>query len=76
MIPTFHTVEKLKDILSTFRWPIQSQPTLSAQKLWMKTFKEIFQINENKLPLTLRSKEWITNTEERQMTHQWYYIPT
>ena len=65
MIPTFHTVEKLKDILSTFRWPIQSQPSLSARKLWMKTLKGIFQINGNKLPLSLRLKEWITNTEER-----------
>ena len=75
MIPGFLNVEKLKDISSTFKWSIQLRPSLSARKRLIN-LKEVFQINENKLPLSLRLKEWITNIEEIQMKHQWYYSPS
>ena len=45
---------------------------ISTKRL-VETLKEIFQINGNKLPLSIQLKELITNIEEKQMKHQWYY---
>ena len=44
--PEFLIFEQLNDITSKFKWPLQSRHSLATRKLWLKTLKEVCQINE------------------------------